>query len=96
MGNERIQDWAEKQLHGRLIQKTHEIASVDEWQCLKEGAEALVIHAQEQAIRNNAVKAKINKIQKNGKSGCVERLMKLYVIQPANKVSWLRKNIRHD
>lgn len=82
MGNERIQDWAEKQLHGRLIQKTHEIASVDEWcwlkqQCLKEGAEALVIHAQEQAIRNNAVKAKINKIQKNGKSGCVERLMKL-------------------
>ena len=31
MGNERMQDWAKKQLHGLLIQKTHEIASVDEW-----------------------------------------------------------------
>ena len=79
-----------------MIRKTQETAGVAEgcWlkqECLKRGTEALIMHAQEQAIGTNAVKVKINKIQRNSKSGCVEKLMRL-----VNEASWLRTNIRHD
>lgn len=63
---------------------------------LKRGTAALVMAAQEQAIRTNVIKAKIGKTQKNiNNAGCGERLMRLFMWCLNVKDSH-KKNISQD
>ena len=70
--NERKTKWTQKQLHEQLIWQTMSNASEDRWGwlrkgCLKSTTEALIMTAQEQAIRINTIKAKTDKTQENSK-----------------------------
>ena len=70
--NERKTQWTQKQLLGQFIRQTMGKASGDHWGwlrkgCLKRTTEALIMAAQEQAIRTNNLKAKIDKTQENSK-----------------------------
>ena len=55
-------------LHGQFSQQTEEAENQDRWQWLRNGTlkretESLMFAAQEQAIRNNVIKGKIDKSQ---------------------------------
>ena len=63
---ERKESWKEKALHGQFLRQTDEIAGDARWLWLKHGnlkreTESLILAAQEQAIRTNAIKAYIDK-----------------------------------
>ena len=65
---ERTISWEEKMLHGQFSQQTEEAENQDRWQWLRNGTlkretESLMFAAQEQAIRNNVIKGKIDKSQ---------------------------------
>ena len=64
--NERKTQWTQKKLHGQYIRQTTVKPSVDRWGWLRKGylkrtTEALVMVEQEQAIRTNNMKEKIDK-----------------------------------
>ena len=70
--NERKTQWTQKKLHGQFIRQAIGKASEDQWGwsrkgCLKRTTEALIMAAQEQAIRTNNIKTKIDKNQENSK-----------------------------
>ena len=57
----------QKQLHGQYLRQTEEVLN-REWEWLKDGSlkretESLIFAAQEQAIKTNYIKCKIDKIQ---------------------------------
>ena len=61
--NERKTQWTQKQLHGQLVRQAMGKESEDRWgwlkkECLKITTEALIMAAQEQAIRTNNIKHK--------------------------------------
>ena len=65
---ERTISWEEKMLHGQFSQQTEEAENQDRWQWLRNGTlkretESLMFAAQEQAIRTNVIKGKIDKSQ---------------------------------
>ena len=66
----RLQDWEEKALHGQYLRQTKEVRREQSWVCLQNGdlkreTESLVFAAQNQSIRTNLVKAKIDESQKD-------------------------------
>ena len=66
----RLQDWEEKSLNGQHLRQTKEVRSEQSWVWLQNGdlkreTESLIVAAQNQSIRTNLVKAKINKSQKD-------------------------------
>ena len=66
----RLQDWEEKALHGQYLRRTKEVRSEQSWVWLQNGdlkreTESLIVAAQNQSIRTNLVKAKIDKSQKD-------------------------------
>ena len=66
----RLQDCKEKALHGLYLRQTKEVRSEQSWVWLQNGdlkreTESLIFAAQNQSIRTNLVKAKIDKIQKD-------------------------------
>ena len=68
--NERKIQWTEKQLHGQFIKQTIGKTSKDQWGWLKKGyleriTEALIMATQEQDVRVNNIKAKIDKTHEN-------------------------------
>ena len=69
---ERTISWEEKMLHGQLVRQTKEVGNQDRWQWLRDGTlkretESLILAAQEQAIRTNVIKGKIDKSQEQTK-----------------------------
>lgn len=69
---ERSRKWREKPLYGQFIRQTDEFSKEERWLWLKEGSlkretESLILAAQEQAIRTNSIKAKIDKTQVDSK-----------------------------
>lgn len=59
-----------KNLHGQFLMEIDEIAIENSWSWLRTGylkkePEGLLVAAQSQALRTNAIKAKINKSQEN-------------------------------
>ena len=65
--NERKIKWTQKQLYEQFIRQKIGKVSEDRWGWLRKGylkrtTEALLMAAQEQAIRTNNIKAKMNKI----------------------------------
>ena len=64
----RLEDWQEKVLHGQYLRQTKEVRSDQCWAWLQNGdlkreTESLIVAAQNQSIRANLVKAKIDKSQ---------------------------------
>ena len=64
----RLEDWEEKVLHGQYLMKTTKVRSDQCWAWLQNGdlkreAESLIVAAQNQSIRTNLVKARIDKSQ---------------------------------
>ena len=64
----RQEDWEEKVLHGQYLRQTKEVISDQCWAWLQNGdlkmeIENLIVAAQNQSIRTNLVKAKIDKSQ---------------------------------
>ena len=62
-------EWTQKQLHGQFIWQTTGKSSEDRWEglrkaCLKRTAEVLIIAVQEQVIRSNNIKTKIEEPRK--------------------------------
>ena len=68
----RKQKWEEKQLYGRLKRRINAISHQKTWTWLRKGnfkreSESLLIAAQNNVIRTNHIKAKIDKTQQNNK-----------------------------
>ena len=64
----RLEDWEEKVLHGQYLRQTEEVRSDQCWtwlqnEDLKRDTESLIVAAQNQSIRTNLVKAKIDESQ---------------------------------
>ena len=64
----RLKDWEEKVLHGQYLRQTKEVRSDQCWAWpqngdLKRETESLIVAAQNQSIRTNLVKARIDKSQ---------------------------------
>ena len=62
----------QKKLHGQLFNQIEEVAAKEKWLPLRDGSikretESLIMAAQEQVIRTNAIKAKIDKTQAESK-----------------------------
>ena len=66
----RLGDWEEKVLHGQYLRQTKEVRKEQCWAWLQNGdlkreTESLIVAAQNQSIRTNLVKAKIEKSQRD-------------------------------
>ena len=66
----RLEDWEEKVLHSQYLKQTKEVRSYQCWAWLQNGdlkreAESLIVAGQNQSIRVNLVKAKIDKSQRD-------------------------------
>ena len=64
----RLEDWEEKVLHGQYLRQTKEVKIDQCWTWLqntdlKRETESLVVAAQNESIRTNLVKARIDKSQ---------------------------------
>ena len=65
-----MQDWEEKALHDQYLRQTKEVRSEQSLVWLQNGdlkreTESLIVAAQNQSVRTNLVKTKIDKIQKD-------------------------------
>ena len=99
----RLKDWEEKPLHGQYLRQTKEVSSEQSWRWLQNGdlkreTESLIVAAQNQSIRTNLVKAKIDKSQ--GDSLC--RLCKKadesidHIVSGCSKLAQKEYKRRHD
>ena len=101
--NERCQAWKEKTLHRQFVRQTENEAGSDRWSCLrntgiKRGAESMIMAAQEQAIRTNVIKAKIDKTQEESKCrmcGQVDETVN-HIISECSKLAQKECKRRHD
>ena len=76
--NERRERWKDKTLHGQYLRQTENVAEQNRWIWLKKAGlkretESLIMAAQEQAIRTNLIKAKIDKSQQESKCRNAQR-----------------------
>ena len=67
-----IDGWRDKTLHGQYLRQTENVAEPNQWMWLKKAGlkrdtESHIMVAQEQAIRTNLIKAKIDKSQQESK-----------------------------
>ena len=99
----RKQKWEEKQLYGYFKRQTAEIAHEKSWSWLRRGnlkreTESLIIAAQDNAIRTNYVKAKIDRTQQNSKCRmCGERDETVnHIISECSKLAQREYKTRHD
>ena len=101
--NERCQAWKEKTLHGQFLRQTENEAGNDRWNWLrntgiKRGTESMIMAAQEQAIRTNVIKAKIDKTQEKSKCrmcGQVDETVN-HIISECSKLAQKEYKRRHD
>ena len=99
----RLEDWEEKVLHGQYLRQTKEVRSNQCWawfqnEDLKREIESLIVAAQNQSIRKNLVKAKIDKSQ--GDSLCrlcrkVEESID-HIVSGCSKLAQKEYKRRHD
>ena len=99
----RMSEWKEKPLHGQYLRETEDVKSIDTWLWLREGTlrkltESLLTAAQDQALRTNIIKAKIDKT-----SDCsLCRLCKeadetvTHIASQCSKLAQLEYKARHD
>ena len=97
---ERTRDWQEKPLHGRFLRCTEEVASSKTWEWLRRGelkkeTEGLITAAQDQSLRTNVMKARIEKSHVSC-AECAMRRRRLYFTLSANAECMLRRSTKAD
>ena len=99
----RKQKWEEKQLYGYFKRQIEEVAHEKTWTWLRKGnlkreTESLIIAAQNNAIRTNYIKAKIDKTQQNSKCRlCGNRDETVnHVLCECSKLAQREYKTRHD
>ena len=99
----RLQDWEEKALHGQYLRQTKEVRSEQSWVWLQNGdlkreTESLIVAAQNQSIRTNLVKAKIEKTQKDTQCRLYKKADESidHVVSGCNKLAQKEYKRRHD
>ena len=93
----------EKQLYGRFKRLINNISHQTTWTWLRKGnlereTESLLIAAQENAIRTNHIKARIDKTQQNSKCRlCGDRVETIsHIISECSKLAQKEYKARHD
>ena len=71
----------QEKLHGQLFNQIEEVAGEEKWQWLRDGSikietESLIMAGQEQAIRTNAIKSKIDRLKLKVNVDCVLKWMR--------------------
>ena len=71
----------QEKLHGQLFNQIEEVAGEEKWQWLRDGSikietESLIMAAQEQAIRTNAIKSKMTRLKSKVNVDCVLKWMR--------------------
>ena len=101
--NTRNQKWEEKQLYGHFKRQIEEVAHEKTWTWLRKGnlireTESLINAAQNNAIRTNYIKAKIDKTQQNSKCRlCGKRDETVnHVLCECSKLAQREYKTRHD
>ena len=99
----RLEGWEEKVLHGQYLRQTKEVRSDQGWAWLQNGdlkreTESLIVAAQNQSIRTNLVKARIDKSQ--GDSLCrvcrkVDESI-YHIVSGCSKLAQKEYKKRHD
>ena len=97
----RLEDWEKKVLHGQYLRQTKEVSDQC-WAWLQNGdlkRESLIVAAQNQSIRTNLVKAKIDKSQ--GDSLCrmcrkVDESIDHIVVSGCSKLAQKKYKRRHE
>ena len=98
----RKQKWEGKQLHGRFKRLINNISHDKTWTWLRKGnfkreTEPLLIAAQDNAIRTNHIKTRIDKTQQNGKCRlCGDRDETINHISECSKLAQKEYKARHD
>ena len=64
--SDRLEGWKNKALHGQFLRQTHDVRGEASWDWLNKGdlkkeTEGLITAAQDQALRTNAIKARVEK-----------------------------------
>ena len=100
---ERNSEWKEKALHGQHLRQTENIASRDSWIWLTKGnlkkeTEGLLMAAQDQALRTNLIKAKIDKSHDDPKCRmCKEGDESVtHIISQCKRLAQKEYKTRHD
>ena len=103
MTTTRKQKWKEKQLYGRFKRLINNISHQKTWTLLRKGnlkreTESLLIAAQDNAIRTNHIKARIDKTQQNSKCRiCGDRDETInHIISKCSKLAQKEYKARHD
>ena len=96
---ERTRDWQEKPLRGRFLRCTEEVASNKTWEWLRRGklkteTEGLITAAQDQSLRTNVMKARIDK--SDVASMCRMRNVAEDITLSANAECMLRRSTKAD
>ena len=100
---ERQQEWKDKTLHGQFLRQTDDEAGKERWMWLKgtgikRETDSLILAAQEQAIRTNAIKAKIDNTQEESKCrmcGKVDETVN-HIVSECNMLAQREYKRRHD
>ena len=100
---ERQQQWKDKTLHGQFLRQTDDEAGKERWMWLKgtgikRETESLIIAAQEQAMRTNVIKAKIDNTQEESKCrmcGMADETVN-HILSECNRLAQREYKRRHD
>ena len=99
----RSSDFILKTLHGQFFRQTQNLASNESWLWLRHGSlkretESLILAAQEQAIRTNNIKAKIDKTQNDSKCRMCKSSEETinHIISECPKLAQKEYKRRHD
>ena len=99
----RLEDWEEKVLHGQYLRQTNEVRSAQSWawvqnEDLKRETKSLIVTAQNQSIRTNLVKAKIDKSQGNSLCRVCRKVDESidHIVSGCSKLAQKECKRRHD
>ena len=99
----RLEDWEEKVLHGQYLKQTKEVRSDQCWGWLQNGdlkreTESLIVAAQNQSIRANLVKARIDKSQGDSLCRVCRKVdeSKDHIVSGCSKLPQKEYKRRHD
>ena len=100
---ENTQEWKEKPLHGQFVRETEDQSNEETRSWLKQGSlkretEALIIAAQDQALRTNYIKATIDKSQIDAKCRmCRDKNETVsHIVSGCSKLAQKEYKKRHD
>ena len=99
----RLEYWEEKVLHGQYLRQTKEVRSDKCWARLQNGdlkreTESLIVAAQNQSIRANLVKAKIDKGQRDSSCRVCRKVDESidHIVSDCSKLVEKEYKRRHD